>query len=73
MATQDTHSIRFTHTSPQNNFRLLELPPDLLEELSSDKAQTYVFSFCLFHEVAASSRLFMGWMVNMMRLRVDCT
>ncbi|KAK2759158.1 hypothetical protein FQN54_003258 [Arachnomyces sp. PD_36] len=39
MSTQDGHSIRFTQTSPQNTFRLVELPPELLEEISSDKTK----------------------------------
>ncbi len=32
----------FTFTQPQQSFRLLELPPELLELLSSDSPPTYV-------------------------------
>jgi sister chromatid cohesion protein DCC1 len=35
-------AIPFTHTHPQQSFRLLELPPELLELLSSDNPPTYV-------------------------------
>jgi sister chromatid cohesion protein DCC1 len=35
-------AIPFTHTHPQQSFRLLELPPELLELLSSDNPSTYV-------------------------------
>lgn len=42
MATQEANAIRITHTHPENNVRLLELPPEILEELASDKAQPYV-------------------------------
>jgi hypothetical protein len=35
-------AIPFTHTHPQQSFRLLELPPELLELLSSDSPPTYV-------------------------------
>ncbi|KKA25664.1 hypothetical protein T310_0304 [Rasamsonia emersonii CBS 393.64] len=40
MSTQAARSIRFTHTFPQQGFRLLELPPELLELLSSDDPPT---------------------------------
>ncbi|KAL1957390.1 hypothetical protein VTO42DRAFT_6070 [Malbranchea cinnamomea] len=36
-------AIHFSHTSPQQSFRLLELPPDLLELLSSKDAPTLHF------------------------------
>ncbi|KAL4968416.1 putative sister chromatid cohesion protein Dcc1 [Aspergillus stella-maris] len=36
MSTQSTPSILFTHRSPQQGFRLLELPPDLAELLASE-------------------------------------
>lgn len=42
MVTQDANDIRLTHIYPENNVRLLELPPELLEELSANKAQPYV-------------------------------
>lgn len=38
MATQDTHSILFTNTYPQQGFRLLEIPPELDELFSSNNA-----------------------------------
>ncbi|KAJ5690528.1 hypothetical protein N7462_004920 [Penicillium macrosclerotiorum] len=38
MATQDSRSILFTNTLPQQGFRLLELPPELEELLSSPNA-----------------------------------
>jgi hypothetical protein len=46
MSTQDPNApnIRFTFTHPQQNFRLLELPPALLELLSSPDPPTYVSS-----------------------------
>ena len=47
MATQDSHNILFTHTQPQQGFRLLELPPDLEELLSSKDAPVYVPPFFL--------------------------
>ncbi|KAL1969683.1 hypothetical protein VTN77DRAFT_8236 [Rasamsonia byssochlamydoides] len=40
MSTQTAQSIRFTHTFPQQGFRLLELPPELVELLSSDDPPT---------------------------------
>ncbi|KAL1999606.1 hypothetical protein VTN02DRAFT_4278 [Thermoascus thermophilus] len=40
MSTQTARSIRFTHASPQQGFRLLELPAELLELLSSENAPT---------------------------------
>ncbi|PLB51108.1 sister chromatid cohesion protein Dcc1 [Aspergillus steynii IBT 23096] len=40
MSTQAARSILFTHTSPQQGFRLLELPPDLAEQLSSKNPPT---------------------------------
>lgn len=42
MSTQAARSIRFTHSSPQQAFRLVELTPDLLELISSPNAPTYV-------------------------------
>ena len=42
------HTIRFTHTWPQQNFKLLELPLELVELLSSDQAPMYVIPFLLF-------------------------
>lgn len=42
MPSQDVDSIRVTHTYPPNNLRLLQLPPELIEELSVDKSQPYV-------------------------------
>ncbi|PWY72218.1 sister chromatid cohesion protein Dcc1 [Aspergillus sclerotioniger CBS 115572] len=41
MSTQSAQSILFTHTAPQQAFRLLELPADLAELLSSDNPPTY--------------------------------
>ncbi|KAJ5980747.1 hypothetical protein N7481_008045 [Penicillium waksmanii] len=38
MSTQTSRSILFTHTQPQQSFRLLELPPDLEELLTSKDA-----------------------------------
>ena len=38
MATQDSRGILFTHTYPQQGFRLLELPPELEEILTSNDA-----------------------------------
>ncbi|PYI06768.1 hypothetical protein BO78DRAFT_314834 [Aspergillus sclerotiicarbonarius CBS 121057] len=40
MSTQSAQSILFTHTAPQQAFRLLELPADLAELLSSDNPPT---------------------------------
>ncbi|KAJ5159743.1 uncharacterized protein N7482_006747 [Penicillium canariense] len=40
MATQDSQSILFTNTQPQQGFRLLELTPELEELLSSKDAPT---------------------------------
>ncbi|OJJ66874.1 hypothetical protein ASPBRDRAFT_59310 [Aspergillus brasiliensis CBS 101740] len=40
MSTQSAQSILFTHTAPQQAFRLLELPPDLAELLASDNPPT---------------------------------
>ncbi|KAL4760626.1 putative sister chromatid cohesion protein Dcc1 [Aspergillus foveolatus] len=40
MSTQSTPSILFTHQTPQQGFRLLELPPELAELLSSDNPPT---------------------------------
>ncbi|GFF70367.1 hypothetical protein IFM61392_09627 [Aspergillus lentulus] len=40
MSTQAARSILFTHTSPQQGFRLLELPSELAELLSSNEAPT---------------------------------
>ncbi|KAL6239689.1 hypothetical protein BDW75DRAFT_101749 [Aspergillus navahoensis] len=40
MSTQSTPSILLTHRSPQQGFRLLELPPELAELLSSDDPPT---------------------------------
>ncbi|KAL5003276.1 hypothetical protein BDV10DRAFT_201133 [Aspergillus recurvatus] len=40
MSTQSTPSILLTHQSPQRGFRLLELPPELAELLSSDDPPT---------------------------------
>lgn len=42
MSTQAARSIRLTHTSAQQGFRLLELPRELLGILSSDDAPLYV-------------------------------
>lgn len=42
MSTQATPSILFTHSTPQQGFRLLELPPELVDLVSSDDAPTYV-------------------------------
>lgn len=43
MSTQTAPSIRLTHTSPQQGLRLLELPRELLDVLSSDNAPPYVY------------------------------
>ncbi|PGH02348.1 hypothetical protein AJ80_08870 [Polytolypa hystricis UAMH7299] len=40
MSNPDPRSIGFTHTQPQQNFKLLELPPELVELLSSDHPPT---------------------------------
>lgn len=40
MSTQAAQSILFTHTSPQQGFKLLELPPELVEALSSKEPPT---------------------------------
>ncbi|KAL4742772.1 hypothetical protein BDV11DRAFT_166930 [Aspergillus similis] len=40
MSTQSTPSILFTNQTPQQGFRLLELPPELAELLSSDDPPT---------------------------------
>ncbi|KAI9373655.1 hypothetical protein BJX61DRAFT_370827 [Aspergillus egyptiacus] len=40
MSTQSTPSILFTHKFPQQAFRLLELPPDLADLLSSENPPT---------------------------------
>jgi sister chromatid cohesion protein DCC1 len=40
MSTQAARSILFTHTSPQQGFKLLELPPELVEALSSKEPPT---------------------------------
>lgn len=42
MSTQAARSIPFTHTTPQQGFRLLELSPELMELISSNEAPTYV-------------------------------
>lgn len=42
MSTQSARSILFTQRSPQQGFKLLELPPELAELLSSTEAPTYV-------------------------------
>ncbi|KAJ9271685.1 hypothetical protein DTO212C5_2110 [Paecilomyces variotii] len=41
MSTQAARSIRFTHTFPQQGFRLLELPPEMLELLSKEDAPVF--------------------------------
>lgn len=41
MSTQTSRSVLFTHTQPQQSFRLLELPPDLEELLTSKDAPVY--------------------------------
>ncbi|KAL1863524.1 hypothetical protein Plec18167_000617 [Paecilomyces lecythidis] len=41
MSTQAARSIRFTHTFPQQGFRLLELPPEVLELLSKEDAPVF--------------------------------
>ncbi|KNG88628.1 sister chromatid cohesion protein Dcc1 [Aspergillus nomiae NRRL 13137] len=40
MSTQAASSILFTHTSPQQGFKLLELPPELADLLTSKEAPT---------------------------------
>lgn len=40
MSTQSAPRIRFTHTAPQQSFRLLELPSELAEVLSAKYAPT---------------------------------
>ncbi|OKL64022.1 hypothetical protein UA08_00247 [Talaromyces atroroseus] len=40
MSTQTARAIRFTHTAPQQAFRLLELTPEILELISSENAPT---------------------------------
>ncbi|KAE8422110.1 sister chromatid cohesion protein Dcc1 [Aspergillus pseudocaelatus] len=40
MSTQSASSILFTHTSPQQGFKLLELPPELADLLTSKEAPT---------------------------------
>ncbi|PYH86016.1 hypothetical protein BO82DRAFT_273812 [Aspergillus uvarum CBS 121591] len=40
MSTQSTPSILFTHTAPQQGFRLLELPPEVADLLTSDNPPT---------------------------------
>ncbi|EED18171.1 sister chromatid cohesion protein Dcc1, putative [Talaromyces stipitatus ATCC 10500] len=40
MSTQSARSIRLTHSSPQQAFRLLELTPEILELISSPNAPT---------------------------------
>ncbi|KAE8380145.1 sister chromatid cohesion protein Dcc1 [Aspergillus bertholletiae] len=40
MSTQTASSILFTHTSPQQGFKLLELPPDLADLLTSKEPPT---------------------------------
>jgi hypothetical protein len=40
MATQDSRSILFTNTNPQQGFRLLELTPELEKLLTSKDAPT---------------------------------
>ncbi|PWY89010.1 hypothetical protein BO70DRAFT_393529 [Aspergillus heteromorphus CBS 117.55] len=40
MSTQAAQSILFTHTAPQQSFRLLELPPDLADLLTSENPPT---------------------------------
>jgi hypothetical protein len=47
MSTQTAQSIDFTHTYPQQGFRLLELSPELLELLSSDNPPTYVLIYVI--------------------------
>jgi sister chromatid cohesion protein DCC1 len=41
MSTQAARSILFTHTTPQQGFKLLELPPDLADQLTSKEPPTY--------------------------------
>ncbi|GES60237.1 sister chromatid cohesion protein Dcc1 [Aspergillus terreus] len=54
MSTQAARSILFTHTSPQQGFKLLELPPELVEALSSKEPPTIEFkSPALSHDTAA--------------------
>ena len=43
MAQDSPAGVPFTMTHPQQNFRLLELPPEVLELLSADKPPRYVF------------------------------
>ncbi|KAL4893507.1 sister chromatid cohesion protein Dcc1 [Aspergillus ambiguus] len=43
MSTQSARSILFTHTSPQQGFKLLELPPELVDALSSKEPPTLEF------------------------------
>lgn len=38
MATQESRGILFTHTQPQQGFRLLEIPPELEALLTSKDA-----------------------------------
>ncbi|OJJ97096.1 hypothetical protein ASPACDRAFT_33124 [Aspergillus aculeatus ATCC 16872] len=40
MSTQSAQSILFTHTAPQQGFRLLELPPEVADLLASENAPT---------------------------------
>ncbi|PYH43978.1 putative sister chromatid cohesion protein Dcc1 [Aspergillus saccharolyticus JOP 1030-1] len=40
MSTQSTPSILFTHTAPQQGFRLLELPPEVADLLTSENPPT---------------------------------
>jgi hypothetical protein len=42
-------AVPFTQTHPRQTFRLLELPPELLELFSADSAPTYVYSLHLFY------------------------
>ncbi|PYI21107.1 sister chromatid cohesion protein Dcc1 [Aspergillus violaceofuscus CBS 115571] len=41
MSTQSAPSILFTHTAPQQGFRLLELPPEVADLLTSDHPPTF--------------------------------
>lgn len=52
MSTQAAESIRFTHTFPQQGFRLLELPSELLDLLSSENPPTYETNYTYFQKGA---------------------
>jgi hypothetical protein len=41
------YSVLFTHANPQQAYRLLELPPSLMELLASDNPPVYVDGLCM--------------------------